>query len=163
MSLFGGRTNRTRCRRCARSWCGKANTTSTAGDARWMSRLRRCPRRSLLFTPIAGIAFAPVFDTLAVFRAAEVILVLRFLLPAALTLRFALFAASRLGAVALMTQIAMIRLIELFAAKAFALARTLHRATQKCESPLLQDPLPQRPAKDSGDRTKPKKSKQNEE
>ena len=66
--------------------------------------------------PIAGIGFAPVFDTLAVFRAAEVILVLWTLLPAALTLRFTLLAACRLGAVALVTQITMVRRIELTAA-----------------------------------------------
>jgi hypothetical protein len=45
------------------------------------------------FAPIAGIALAPLLDTLAVFPAAEVILVLRFLLPPALTLGVALLAA----------------------------------------------------------------------
>src|SRR5208283_3951857 len=39
-----------------------------------------------LFAPIAGIAFSPVLDALAVFRPAEVIFVLWSLLPAALLL-----------------------------------------------------------------------------
>ena len=89
--------------------------------------------------PIAGIGFAPVFDTLAVFRAAEVILVLWTLLPPALTLSFTLLATCRFGAVALVTHITMIRRKEVAAAEALALGRTLHRQTQKFESPLLQD------------------------
>ena len=89
--------------------------------------------------PIAGIGFAPVFDTLAVFRPAEVILVLWTLQPAPLTLRFTLLAACRLGAVALVTHITMVRRKEVAAAEALALGRTLHRQTQKFESPLLQD------------------------
>src|SRR5271165_6374934 len=95
--------------------------------------------RRLLFAPIAGIGFAPVFDTLAVFRSAEVVLVLWTLLPAALTLRFTLLAAYRLGAVALVTHITMIRRIKITAAEALALGRTLHRPTQKFEPPSLQD------------------------
>lgn len=91
------------------------------------------------FTPIVRVAFAPLFDTLAIFRTAEVILVLRFLLPLALTLRFALLAARRLRAVALMTQITTIRLVELLAAEALALGRTLHGRTQKFEPPSPQD------------------------
>ena len=88
------------------------------------------------------MAFAPVLDTLAVFRTPEVVLVLRSLLPAVLTLRFALFAAGRLRAVALMTQIAMIGAIELLAAKALAPGTTLHSSELKrLESPLLQDSL----------------------
>ena len=66
--------------------------------------------------PIAGIGFAPVFDTLVVFRPVAVILVLWTLQLAPLTLRFTLLAACRLGAVALVTQITMIRRIELIAA-----------------------------------------------
>jgi hypothetical protein len=85
------------------------------------------------------MGFAPVFDTLAVFRAAEVILVLWTLLPAALTLSFTLLAACRLGAVMLVTQVTMVRWKEVTAAEALALGRTLHRQTQKLESPLLQD------------------------
>ena len=77
------------------------------------------------------MAFAPVFDTLAVFRAPEVILVRWFLLPAALTLGFALLAAARLGAVALMPQIAVIGMKEFFAAEALSLGLTLHWRTQK--------------------------------
>jgi hypothetical protein len=95
--------------------------------------------RRLLFAPIAGIGFAPVFDTLAVFWPAEVILVLGTLQPAALTLRFTFFAACRLGAVALVTHITMILRIEIAAAEALALGRTFHRHTQKFEPPLLQD------------------------
>jgi len=39
-----------------------------------------------------GIEFSPLFETLAILRPAEVVLVVRFLQPAALTFRFALFA-----------------------------------------------------------------------
>src|SRR5260370_12359688 len=88
---------------------------------------------------MAGIGFAPVFDTPTVFRPAEVILVLWFLLHAALTLRFTLLAACRLGAVALVKHMTMIRRKEVVAAEALALGRTLHRQTQKFESPSLQD------------------------
>jgi hypothetical protein len=59
--------------------------------------------------------------------------------PAALTFRFALLAACRLGAVALMMHITRIWRIELAAAEALALNGTLHRQTQKFESPLPQD------------------------
>jgi hypothetical protein len=93
----------------------------------------------ILFTPIAGIAFAPLFYALAVLRTAELILVLRFLLPLALTLRFTLLAVRRLGAVALKTQITRIRFVELLAAEALALGRTLHERTQNFEPLLLQD------------------------
>jgi hypothetical protein len=85
------------------------------------------------------MGFAPIFDTLTVFRSAEVILVLWPLQPAALALRFTLLAACRLAAVALVTHITMIRRKEVTAAEALALGRTLHRQTQKFESPLLQD------------------------
>jgi hypothetical protein len=85
------------------------------------------------------MAFAPVFDTLAVFRASEVILVRSFLLPAALTLGFALLAAARLGAVALMPEIAVIGMKEFFAAEALALGLTLHGGLKKIEPPLLQN------------------------
>jgi hypothetical protein len=54
--------------------------------------------RRLLLAPIAGIGFAPVFDTPTVFGLVEVILVLGTLQPATLTFRFALLAACRLGA-----------------------------------------------------------------
>jgi len=84
------------------------------------------------------------------------------LLPVALTLRFALLAADRFGAVALMTQITMIPMIELLAAKALALGRTLHCANSKFEPPLLQDWLLRVPSKIRDNRTKPKKSEQNE-
>jgi hypothetical protein len=85
------------------------------------------------------LALRQVFDTLAVFRPAEVILVFWTLLPAALTLRFTLLAACRLGAVALVTHITMIGRKEIAAAEALALGRTLHRQTQKFEPPSLQD------------------------
>jgi hypothetical protein len=71
---------------------------------------------SLLFTPIAGMVFAPVLDPLTIFRVAKVILVLRSLQPPQLAPRFALFAAGRFRAVALMTKIATIGTIKLFAA-----------------------------------------------
>ena len=66
-------------------------------------------------------------------------MVLWSLQPAALTLRFTLLAACRLGAVALVTHITMIRRKEVAAAEALALGRTLHRQTQKFESPSPQD------------------------
>jgi hypothetical protein len=118
--------------------------------------------RRLLFAPIAGVGFAPVFDTLAVFRAAEVILVLRTLLPSALTLSFTLLTACRLGAVMLMTQITMVRRKEVAAAEALALGRTLHRQTQKFESPLLQDQSFESRTKSGETGTKRKRKKQNE-
>src|ERR1700741_3854994 len=77
------------------------------------------------------MAFAPLLDSPAVFRAPEVVLVLRPLLPATLTLRFALFAAARLRAGALIPQVASIGTIKLFAAKAFAPGGTLHWANSK--------------------------------
>jgi hypothetical protein len=59
--------------------------------------------------------------------------------PAELTLRFALFTAGGLRAVTLMTQVALIGTIKLFAAKAFAPGGTLHWApVKKPEPPLLQ-------------------------
>jgi hypothetical protein len=72
-------------------------------------------------------------------QSAEVVLVLWTLLPAALTLHFTLLAAYRLGAVALVRHITMIRRIKITAAEALALGRTLHRQTQKFEPPSLQD------------------------
>jgi len=87
------------------------------------------------------MALTPFFDTLAVLRPAEVVLIVRFLQPPALTFGFALFAAGRFCAVALMMQIASIRQIELAAMLAFPPRRTLHRQTQECESPLLQAQL----------------------
>jgi hypothetical protein len=64
------------------------------------------------------------------------------LCPAVLTSRFALFATGSFWAVALMTQIASIRQIELLAMLALPPRRTLHRQTQEFELPLLQAPLP---------------------
>jgi hypothetical protein len=118
--------------------------------------------RRVLFAPIAGIAFAPVFDTLAVFRSAEVILVLWTLQPEALTLRFTLLAACRLRAVALVTHITMIRRKELAAAEALALGRTLHRQTQNFEPPSMQDPSFEAEQNPGGKRNKTKTSEQNE-
>ena len=97
--------------------------------------------------PIAGIAFAPLLDSLAVIGTPEVVFVLRSLQPSALTLRFALFAAGRLRAVALMTQIAMIGAIELFTAKAFAPGGTLHWANSKNGSRPCRKAPSQRPSK----------------
>ena len=108
------------------------------------------------------MGFAPVFDTLAVFRAAEVILVLWTLLPAALTLSFTLLAACRLGAVMLVTQVTMVRWKEVTAAEALALGRSLHRQTQKFESPLLQDQSFESRTKSGGTGTKRKKTEQSE-
>ena len=70
------------------------------------------------------MGFAPVFDTPAVIRSAEVILVLRTLQPAALTSCFTLLAARRLGAVALVTHITTTRRKEIAAAEALAFSRT---------------------------------------
>jgi hypothetical protein len=67
------------------------------------------------------MGFAPRLDSLAVFRPAEVTLVLRLLQPAALRFDFALLAARRLRAVALMVAIAVIGSEQLFAMVAFAL------------------------------------------
>src|ERR1700746_924634 len=77
------------------------------------------------------MAFAPVLDPLAVSRTPEVVLGLLPFQPAALALCFALFAAGRLRAIALMTQVAMIWKIELLTAKALAPGRTLHWANSK--------------------------------
>src|SRR6516225_11423114 len=96
-----------------------------------------------LFTPIAGMAFAPVLDPLAVFRTPEVVLVLRPLQPAALALCLALFAAGRLRAIALMTQVAMIWKIELLTAKALAPGRTLHWTNSRTLSRPSCKTLPQ--------------------
>jgi hypothetical protein len=49
-----------------------------------------------------GLRFRHSFDTLAILRAIEVVLVLRFLHPTALTFRFALSATSRFCAIAQM-------------------------------------------------------------
>ena len=102
--------------------------------------------RTLLFTPIVGIAFAPLLDSPAVIGTPEAVFVLRPLQPPALTLRFALFAAGRLRAVALMTQIAMIGTIELLTAKAFAPGETLHWANSKNRSCPCRKHPPQRPS-----------------
>ena len=103
--------------------------------------------RTLLFTPIVGIAFAPLLDSPAVIGTPEAVFVLRPLQPPALTLRFALFAAGRLRAVTLMTQVAVIGTIKLFAAKAFAPGGTLHWANSKNRSCPRRKPSPQRPSK----------------
>src|SRR5271165_936630 len=87
------------------------------------------------------MALTPFFDTLAVLRSAEVVLIVWSLQPPALTFGFALFAAGSFCAVALMMHIASIRQIELAAMLALPLRRTLHRQTQECESPLLQAQL----------------------
>jgi len=71
-------------------------------------------------------------------RPAEVVLIVRFSHPAALTFRSALFATGRFCAIALMMQIASIRQIEPLAMLALPLRRTLHRQTQEFELPLLQ-------------------------
>src|SRR6202047_5406045 len=102
------------------------------------------------------MGFAPVFDTLAVFRSAEGILVLWTLQPAALTSCFTLLAARRLGAVALVTHITTIRRKEIAAAQALALSRTLHRRTQKFEPPSLQHPVVRGRTKYGGKETKRK-------
>jgi len=107
------------------------------------------------------MAFAPVFDTLAVFRALEVILVRWFLLPAALTLSFALLAAPRLGAVALMPEIAVIGMKKFFAAEALALGLTLHGGLKKLSRPYCRIRR-LRPTKITGDGTKRRSSEQNE-
>jgi hypothetical protein len=65
----------------------------------------------------------------------------------ALTLRFALLAASRLGAVALMTKITMIRMVELSTAEALALGRTFHRRTQKFKPALTERSVARAPPK----------------
>src|ERR1700759_3469565 len=92
------------------------------------------------------MAFSPLFDTLAILRPAEVVLVVRFLCPAALTFCFALFATGSSCTVALMMQIAPIRQIELLAMVALPPRRTLHRQTHEFELPPLQAPR-QRPKK----------------
>jgi hypothetical protein len=94
------------------------------------------------FCAVPGIAFSPLFDTLAILRTAEVVLVVRLLCPAALTFGFALSATGNCRAVALMMQIASIRQIELLAMLALPPPRTLHRQTHEFELPLLQAPLP---------------------
>jgi hypothetical protein len=107
---------------------------------------------------IAGIGFAPVFDALAVFRPAEVILVLWTLLPAALTLRFTLLAACQFGAVSLVTHITMIRYIE-SQQRHLRLAEPFIGKLKKFETPPLQDQsfgAEQNPGK----RNKMKKSEQ---
>ena len=109
-----------------------------------------------------GIAFSPLFDTLDILRPAEVVLVVRFLHPAALTFRFALSATGRFCAVALMMQIASIRQIELLAMLALPLRRTLHRQTQEFELPLLQAP-PRDRRKLAPQRKKTNRTEQNEE
>jgi hypothetical protein len=90
--------------------------------------------------PVPGIAFSPLFDTLAILRPAEVVLVVRFLHPAALTFRFALSATGNFWTVTLTMQIASIRQIELLAMLALPPPRALHRQTQGFELPLLQAP-----------------------
>jgi hypothetical protein len=78
-------------------------------------------------------------------------------------LGFALLAAGRLRAVTLMTQVALIGTIKLFAAKAFAPDGTLHWAHSKNVSgPSCKTP-PQAPSKWWNKPTKSKKSEQNEE
>lgn len=84
------------------------------------------------------MALTPGFDPLTVFRAAEVGLVLGPLEPTALTFGFAVLAAVGFSAVALVTQVAPIRLIKLAAVQALMPARSLHGATQKGEPPLVQ-------------------------
>src|ERR1700740_1265363 len=109
------------------------------------------------------MAFAPLLDSPAVFRAPEVVLVLRPLLPATLTLRFALFAATRLTAIVLMPQVASIGTIKLFAAKAFAPGGTLHWAHSKNVSGPYCKTLPGALIKTRNKRRKSKNSEQNEE
>ena len=69
------------------------------------------------------MGFAPRLDALAVFRPAEVTVVLRLLQPAALRVGFALPAACGLRAVALVVAIAVIGSEQLLAMAAFALSR----------------------------------------
>jgi hypothetical protein len=66
--------------------------------------------------------------------------------PAELTLRFALFTAGGLRAVTLMTQVALIGTIKLFAAKAFAPGGTLHWANSKNLSCPSRKTPPQNPS-----------------
>src|SRR2546423_1567993 len=69
------------------------------------------------------MALTPVFDPLAIFRAAEVGLVLGPLEPTALTGGFAVLAAVGVRAVALAAQVAPIRSIKLAAVQALTLAK----------------------------------------
>ena len=69
------------------------------------------------------MGFAPRSDPLAVFRPAEVTFILRLLQPAALRVGFALPAAGRLGAVALVVTITIIGSEQLLAMAALALSR----------------------------------------
>jgi len=69
---------------------------------------------------------APLADPSAVLLALEIILVLRLLPPAPLALDFALLAASRLRAVALVVRIAAFRKIQEFAMEALAPSGRLH-------------------------------------
>jgi hypothetical protein len=101
----------------------------------------------------------PVFDPLAVFRAAEVGLVFGSLEPTALTGGFAALAALGFSAVALVAQVAPIRLIKLAAVQALTPARSLHGATQKGEPPFYQGSG----GKGRKSARQPKKNQQNEE
>jgi hypothetical protein len=78
-------------------------------------------------------------------------------------LPFALFAAGRLRAIALMTQVAMIGTIKLFTAKALAPGGTLHWANSKNMSGPYRKTLPQDPSIRRKKRRKSNNSEQNEE
>ena len=76
------------------------------------------------------MGFSPRLDALAVCRPAEVILILRFLQPAALRFGFTLSATGGLRAVALVVTIAGIGSKELLAMAALAFDGAFHRPTQ---------------------------------
>jgi hypothetical protein len=77
------------------------------------------------------MGLSPRFDALAVFRPAEVTLILRLLEPATLRFGFTLLAAGGLRAVALVMAIAVIGSKELLAMAALAFGGTFHRPTQR--------------------------------
>jgi hypothetical protein len=100
----------------------------------------------------------PGFDPLAVFRAAEVSLVLGPLEPTALAFGLAALAAVGLGAVALVAPVAPVRLIKLTAVQALTPARSLHGVTQKSEPPSVQG-SGEKQANQPGDRRRTNKMK----
>ena len=76
------------------------------------------------------MGFSPRLDALAVFRPAEMVLILRFLQPAALRFGFTLPATGGLRAVALVVAITGIGSKELLAMAALAFGGAFHRPTR---------------------------------
>lgn len=84
---------------------------------------------------------APLPDAAAVFRAAEVVFVLRLGVPSALAPRLARLATIRFGAVVLAATVAVIRSVKPLAMQTLEFGLSFHRQT-RCEPPKVEESTP---------------------